>query len=266
MRRILFFKKSLYYEQGDKSGRALARALKESQSSNNVHGIKDHKGQLLHNPKDIADTFSNFYSKLYNIPTQNRPTDITPDRDRAIKDYLYNSNLPTLQPDHISSLEEDITVDEVNAAIKALKPGKCPGPDGFTAQYYKLNADLLAQHLTDALNTLKDNHTPSKDFLLAHISVIPKPDKDPCLCSNYRPISLLNIDLKLLAKILAERLRPFLEHIIGPEQVGFMPGREAKDNIIKSLNLIHGACCCPLTQRRPLIGWLGIFSSPPANI
>lgn len=49
----------------------------------------------------------------------------------------------------------------------------------------------------------------------------------------------MNVDLKLLAKILAYRLRPLLVKIIRPEQVGFMPGRKVKDNIIKALNLIH---------------------------
>lgn len=74
---------------------------------------------------------------------------------------------------------------------------------------------------------------------MAHIAVIPKPNKDHKECASYRPISLLNIDLKLLAKILANRLKPLLSKIIGPEKVGFMPGREARDNTTKALNLIH---------------------------
>lgn len=60
-------------------------------------------------------------------------------------------------------------------------------------------------------------------------------------CSSYRHISLFNIDLKLLAKILANRLRPLLAHVISPEQVGFVPGREAKDNIIKALLLTQAS-------------------------
>lgn len=78
-------------------------------------------------------------------------------------------------------------------------------------------------------------------FLRAYVMVLPKPKKDPLDCSNYRPISLLNLDLKLFTKVLANRLRPLLHLLIGQEQVGFMPGREARDNMTKALNLIHRA-------------------------
>lgn len=74
---------------------------------------------------------------------------------------------------------------------------------------------------------------------MAHITVISKLRKDPSVCFSYRPISLLNLNIKLLSKIIAMRLCRHLPDIIGLEQVGFMPGREAHDNVIKAINLIH---------------------------
>lgn len=56
-------------------------------------------------------------------------------------------------------------------------------------------------------------------------------------CASYGPISLLNLDTKMHAKILASRLSPLLPDLIGPDQVGFMPGRETKDNVVKALLL-----------------------------
>lgn len=67
--------------------------------------------------------------------------------------------------------------------------------------------------------------------------MIPKEEKDPTSVSNSRPISLLKVDIKLYAKILASRLLPFLPSRIGRDQVGCIPGREAKDNTIKALNI-----------------------------
>lgn len=92
-----------------------------------------------------------------------------------------------------------------------------------------------------ALNSLSAPREVPPAFLSAHIAVIPKPNKDPLQCSSYRPISLLNHDVKLLAKIIANRLRPLLHDLIGPEQADFMPGRKSKDNVTKALNLIHAA-------------------------
>lgn len=74
---------------------------------------------------------------------------------------------------------------------------------------------------------------------MAYITIIRKPDKDHTNCANFRPIYFLNVDLKILAKILANMMKPLLSKIIGPEQVGFIPGREASENITKTFNLIH---------------------------
>lgn len=89
------------------------------------------------------------------------------------------------------------------------------------------------------MNSMSDSKETPPELLSAFITVIPKEGKDPHECASYRPISLLNIDVKIFAKILANRLKPILHKLIGPEQAGFMPGREAKDNVIKSLLLIN---------------------------
>lgn len=126
----------------------------------------------------------------------------------------------------LALLEDQISLTEIQGAIKGLKSRKSPGPDGYTSAYYKTFSDILSAPLTKALNSLSLPGQVPPDFLSAHITVIPKMDKDPTECSSYRPISLLNLDLKLLAKIIANRLKPLLPSLIGLDQVGFMPGRE----------------------------------------
>uniref|UniRef100_A0A8C5Q8T9 Reverse transcriptase domain-containing protein n=1 Tax=Leptobrachium leishanense TaxID=445787 RepID=A0A8C5Q8T9_9ANUR len=88
---------------------------------------------------------------------------------------------------------------------------------------------------------MKGREVPSSDMLLARIVVIPKPGKDPAVCPSYRPISLINVDMKIYAKILANRLGRYIAEIVHPDQVGFVPGREAPDNIRRALNLIQVA-------------------------
>lgn len=79
------------------------------------------------------------------------------------------------------------------------------------------------------------------ETLLAHITVIPKNGKDPSECGRYRPISLLNVDLKLFMKVLASHLQSLLPQLVDLDQVGFIPSCEARDNTIQVFNLVHHA-------------------------
>lgn len=67
----------------------------------------------------------------------------------------------------------------------------------------------------------------------------PKEGKDPPAPCSYRPISLLNTDIKILARVLANRLKPILPTVINPDQTGFIAGREARDNYNEEIQLLH---------------------------
>lgn len=103
-------------------------------------------------------------------------------------------------------MEGVFTTVEVLSAIKSLKPRKRLGPYALPSLYYKKFAPELAPLLTNTFNAILRQHSFGRDTLTALISMIPKPNTDTTLWSNYRPISLLNVDIKIVAKILALRL------------------------------------------------------------
>jgi len=74
---------------------------------------------------------------------------------------------------------------------------------------------------------------------LAHTIVIPKKGKDSELCASYRPISLLGVDVKILSKIVANRLERVVTDIVKADQTGFVRDRTSSNNTRRLINIIH---------------------------
>ena len=123
-------------------------------------------------------------------------------------------------------------------AITAMANNKSPGTDGLPAEFKKLFFDILAEDLLEVLNTIFDLGQMSTSQRTGLITMLYKKG-DRLDLKNWRPISLLNCDYKILSKILSLRLAKVLGTIIEPDQTCSVPGRSITTNGLLLRDLIQ---------------------------
>ncbi|KAL9667000.1 hypothetical protein QQ045_001345 [Rhodiola kirilowii] len=130
------------------------------------------------------------------------------------------------------------TDQEITRAVFQLHPMKAPGKDGFNAAFYQVCWPIIKNDfIKDCLKFLNDGFLNSEANVTL-ISLIPKV-KGATRVSDFRPISLIGTKMKVISKVIVNRLQQILNEVVSPEQCAFVPNRLITDNLLISHEVIH---------------------------
>ena len=181
----------------------------------------------------ILDICKQFYDTLYFEQGNDFDTqyDFLPPVDNARKLTLEQINL----------LDEEITQQDLYKALKKMKPGTMPGTDGLTVEFYLQYWNLVGEYVFNSIDYAKQVGHFSISQKRGIIKLIPKKNKNPHFVKHLRPITLLNIDYKLLTRTLALQLAEILNEILRPDQSAFVQRRFIGNNILDLYSIMATA-------------------------
>jgi len=136
------------------------------------------------------------------------------------------------------ALIRQVTKEEVQQAVFQMGATKAPGPDGLSGLFYQSQWHIIHEDIFQLVNSFFREGTFDPELNLTHITLIPKV-ANPESISEFRPISLCNFSYKIITKVMANRLKPWLHLIISPEQSAFVSNRQIQDNIFIVQEVIH---------------------------
>ena len=157
--------------------------------------------------------------------------------ERRCQDDLLASLTRSISDDDRLRLDRPVTKEEVLAAFGQMAKGKTPGMDGLPAEFYQSFQSILADRFVSMCNIVLASEC-SASQKTAVISLLFKKENRADI-KNYRPISLLNSDYKIIAKILANRLKSVLRAIVHTDQTGFVPGGDIGENVLLTQSIIN---------------------------
>ena len=211
--------KAEFVEQGEKSTRYFYSLEKRRQAEKTIKMLTKDNNDTVTDQGNIMKEVHNFYKELYS----------SGNIDTHAQDTMFNIDAPTLSDEARDACEGLLKTEELSSALNQMALNKSPGLDGLTSNFYKHFWPMIGATLTTVYNHAFEHGELSLTQRRGVIALLFK-KHDRSKLKNWRPITLLTTDYKILTKALANRLKKVLADIIHTDQTASIKGRTINDN------------------------------------
>lgn len=195
---------------------------------NEIVGINDHHGCWTEDPLEIDNIFISYFENLFNSTNPSQDN-----LDRAL------DGIPSKVNQEMNNiLMAPFTRKDIEIAIHQMFPTKAPGPDGFPALFYQKFWNTVGNKTVDECLAFLNGDKNIENWNSTNIALIPK-IQNPKTVGDFRPISLCNVNYKIITKTLANRMNIILKNVISDSQSAFIKGKLITDNIIIGTECIN---------------------------
>ena len=219
---IILQSKVAWYEKGEKSNKYFLNLEKRNKA-------KTHIRKLIDDSKEISDAdnilkiVKSYFGNLYSSRSLKT--------EHECLEYLKGIKAHVLTTDQCKSCEGKLSLNEIYQALVNMPPNKSPGNDGLSKEFYLCFFDMLGSTLMESLNYAFEKGELSSSQRQAVITLIEKKGKDKRYLKNWRPISLLNVDTKILSKALSTHIKKVIGSVIESDQTAYVPGRYIGESV-----------------------------------
>ena len=221
-----------WIEEGEKNTKFFLGLEKSRQIKKNILALRNDENTVVTNQSEILKMEKIYYENLYKsaYPSKN-------DISRYIGDTNIDHKLTDKDADKLGG---ELTVDECTEAIFNMKLNKSPGIDGLSVEFYRTFWPYLKHFIVQVFNQCYNKGELTSIQKIGVISLLYKKN-DPLSLNNYRPITLLNVDTKLIAYAISQRIKPVLSKIIHSDQTGYIKNRYIGFNVRQIQDIIDHA-------------------------
>ena len=228
---LMIRSRTRWMEEGERSSKYFCNLEKRSCEKKCIYKIKNDNDEDVFTQTDIVKEIHHYFQALYSEKDLNNNFDMN-------EKFLSDIDIPKLNDDFHQMLDQPFSKKELYDSLVSMKQNKTPGYDGFPVEFYVVFWHDISDLLFNSYKFSIDNGAMSMSQRNGIITLLPKKDKDCLYIKNYRPISLLTVDYKIFAKMLANRLKKCIQKLIHPDQSGFLKGRNIGSNIRLILDII----------------------------
>ena len=219
----MFRSKCEWVQCGEVSSKMFFSLEKQNYLNKNMKCVYHDNGQITYDQKEILNEQTRFFRKLYTAD------------GRIHFNIKKEATDPSVNESQKSTCDRELTDHELYNAIMMMKAIKIGGPDGLSAEFYKRFYYYLKTLLLQMYHYAYINRKLPLSTHSGLITLLPKKNKDTKYIKNTRPLTMLDLDYKILAKIMDNRIKEVLPHLIHQDQTGFMANQNISWNIKESL-------------------------------